>query len=551
MADNPVLIKHDGEGFRVWNINQLYTPGKDEGHVPNIDDLVIDYTQGFFRVVAVNLDSGVSSLVPWEATPVNPSTGVDYLIGDGPGTVSEQFRVWINDSVVPHSLAVDGALYIRGEKSSYVKIFRGTDVSERGEVISAVYDSAHNFLGENVPLMLCDMPNGVNYANKTVAPCYTNTKLVDGEIVSVVAYSADNQPLYVNHLTAKNSAIIRTTDASMKYIVDVSLESPFLSDSDPTKLVYPINMPVENLNLYGVVTYSDGSKSRLPVDGTKFSVFGLDNFIATIEGMSIPLVLTYHLGDGEYNYLAEPTAERTISKLYSATTGKFDGAFSVKLYAYPEWVNDQVGYRLAYRLYTGDREDFYEVTNLVQPTSESRSFDPLLYGVTQKIAVAINLRNVDQRFANYRHVQSFEITLRARGDDAAQDNWTVGFSPNQDPPYGRSVVARSRFINTGNWELDLSSGCSTLEEWLNLIYYRTLPIYDPTTEAKPPEPNIVMVRVGQHQVEFPIAMWNTLITAHEMVGEGGLIYLHFLRRNSTTDLQLGVSGMVMHQTPQT
>lgn len=550
-TDNPVLILHDGETNRVWNIDDLYTPGKDRGHVPQIKDLVYDLSDGWRRVTGVNPDTGIWTSVKWNPIPENPDTDVDKLIGVGPGTVSEHYRVFINDKVTPHVLSVDGGLHIYTESASYVKVFRGTDIGNSGQVISAMYDQQGNFVSENIPLTLAAMPDRSNVSIKAVASAFTNTKLNDGEIVAVVVYNAEAQPVYVNHLMVKNASIIRTTDASMKYIRELSLESPFLSPTDPSKLVYPINMPVENLNLMGKVTYSDGSTSRLPVDGTKFSIFGLDNFIATIEGMTIPLVLTYHLGDDEYNYIGEPTPERTISKQYSATTGKFDGAFSVKLFAYPVWISQAAGYALEYRLYTGDREDYYNVTNLVQMTSESREFDPILYGVKQKIAVAINLRSVDTRFANYRHVQTFEVTLRARGDDATQDNWTVGFSSNQNPPYGQGMVAAARFINTGNWELDLSCGCQTLEEWLDRVFYRTEPLFDPTMEARAPAPNVFVVQVGNHQIEVPISMWNTLITAHEMPAEGKLIYLHFAKRNSTTDLQLGVSGLIVHQIPQT
>lgn len=544
----PVLIRHPNEGFRTWHIREIYTPGMDAGHVPNVDDLVIDWQEGFYRVVDVDNTTGISQLTKWNLPRENESaSNDDILLGSGPGTITESYRVYLDDSVTPHTLAVDGRLHIYTTTARSAKIFRGNEVGERGKVISAMYDQSGNFMGEDIPLELVAMPEGDNRAIRAPAVGYTNTKMKDGEVVSLVVYDDAGEPISVNRLLVKNTAYIRTTDASMRYIVDVSVETPFLSASDPNNIEYPINMPVANLNLMGVVTYSDGSQRRLAVDGTKFSMYGLDNYIATIQGQKIPLVLTYRLGPDEYNYISEPTPERTISKRYTATTLKADGAYSVKLFAYPVWQSELTGYRMEYFLYTLEREDLYNVTNLVQMTSDSRSFDPLLYGTKQKISVAVDLKNVDPRFAAYRHVQTFEITLRHRGDDQHGYNWTVGFSPNQEPPYGEHAQAFAQMVNTGNWKLDVSAGCTTVEEWLDTVFYRTQPLYDPVTETQAPAPNFFVLVVGSHRIEVPLSMWNKVMTVHEMPAQGGLVYLEFLRRGAVTDLQLGVSGMIVHR----
>ncbi len=546
----PVLITHVGEGFRVWNMTELYTPEKDRGHVPNVDDMVLDWAEGFYRVVAVDITTGISRLTKWSQPRENEqSSDQDILLGAGPGTATERFRVYHNTRVTPHILAIDSDMHIYTKTADRVLVFEGMEIGERGKVISAFYDQSGNFISESIPLELVTMPDGANIAVKAPAVGYTNSKLDDGQIVSVVVYDDTGMIVSVNRLLVVNTDFIRTTDASMKYITAIGIETPFLSSSDPMNIEYPINMPVANLNLIGVVTYSDGSQIRLPVDGTKFSMFGLyESYIATIQGQKIPLVLTYHLGPNEYNYIGEPTPSKTISVQYTATTAKADGAYSVKLYPYPVWAGQANGYRLEYWLYNLERGDYYNVTNLVQMTSDTRSFDPLLYGTVQELSVGLNMKSVDPRFANYRHVQTFKVTLRSRGDDATQDNWHLGFAPGQSPMYGEGgLVARSRFINVGNWQLDISNGETDYNTWLEKVFYRTLPLFDPVSEERAPAPNFISLLIGNHEVEIPVTMWDSLITTHEMPGEGGLVYLRFMKRNASTDLQLGVSAMPVHQ----
>ncbi|WP_200850974.1 hypothetical protein, partial [Klebsiella pneumoniae] len=66
--------------------------------------------------------------------------------------------------------------------------------------------------------------------------------------------------------------------------------------------------------------YSDGSKKIMPVDGTKFNLYGLQNFIATIVGQKIELVLSYKLSADEYVYGASASLQKHLSIPYWATT---------------------------------------------------------------------------------------------------------------------------------------------------------------------------------------------------------------------------------------
>lgn len=544
----PVLIIDQNRSFREWLIDEIYAPNKPGRYVPNVDDAVRDWDQGLFRVIAVDYTTGISTLSKWREP--QDSSGLedqDILLGSGPGYRSESFRVFLDTSVTPYTLATDRRLKLYGSTVQYIKIFLGTDVGQNGEVISAYYDQSGNLLGENIPVELVATQGLNNIAVKAPKVGYTSFALNDNEVVTIVVYDDEGHAVSLATMLIKNTAFIRSASDSLKYITAIHLETPFLSGSDNRLIQYPINMPVENLNLMGVVTYSDGSTNRLPIDGTKFSLMGLDNYIATVQGQKLPLVLTYKLSANEYSYVLTQTQNKTITELYQAQTQETDGAYSVKLFAYPTWVNTVTGYRMEYYLYNLDRETVRKVTSLVELATGSAVFNPLLFGTLQKISVAIDMNEVDPMYAPYRHVQTLEIALLSHGNVLNQDNWRMGFSPNQDPLYGFDLKATADFINTNNWTIDISCGAATLEEWLERVYYATQPLFDSQSEEEAPVPNFFTLVSGNHRVEVPIADWNSPITAHEAPAQGGLIFLEFMRRNAGTDLQLGISGLVVHR----
>ena len=543
------LIQDIHRPFTIWNITDIYTGLPNSGrYVPNVDDGVLDWTQGWFRVIAVDYTTGLSTLAKFnEPRESNPAPDEDILLGSGPGVVSESFRIFLDNSVTPHTFTCDKRLRYHGSNVSYVKIFKGVNIGADGEVVSAYFDQSGNFLGENIPVELVAMPNQTNVAVKTPMEGYTLRQFDDGELMTCVAYSTTGQVISVAKLVVMNTAFIRTTDASMKYIQSISLESPFLSASDPTLIEYPINMPVSSLNLIGVVTYSDGSKLRLPVDGTKFKIHGLDNFIASIQGQVIGVVLTYSLSANEFNYMTNPSGERHISKQYRATTVRADNAYSVKLFTYPVWMDELHGYRLETYLYNLDRERVYNVTNYVQAAAGSRAFDPLTYGSIQRIALAVDVNRVDSNYARYRHVQTFDIALLAPGTEKLVDNWTVGFVPGQDPPYGRTMEAKVRMVNSNLWQLRIDNLESVFDRWLDKTFYATYPLHDPETEINAPVPNYFAIVFGAFRAEFPISQWNQILELPTMASEGHPVFIQWIRRSDTNDLQLGVSAMIVHQ----
>lgn len=556
------VIVDPSRGYREWHIREIYAPGNPSStgrYVPNVDDSVRDWTRGILRVRDVNYTTGVSILESWkEPTDPGAVSDEDVLLGSGPGAQSESYRLYLDQSVFPFSMSCDARLRLYGTTVRSIKVFLGTDISENGEVVSAQYDSAGNLLGENIPVEEVGFGNDLvpfpgnagtphNRAIKTPMVGHTTRKMVDGQPVTVVTYDDAGQPVSQAKLLVKNTSFVRQSDASLKYVASIAIETPFLLGSDPHVIEYPINMPVDNLNLIGVVTYSDGKKLRMPIDGTKFEIAGLRNYVATIQGQTVDLMLTYQLAEDEFAYLQDVGPSRRIPVAYKARTRESDGAFSVKLFAFPTWTDTINGYRMEYFLYNMDRQQVYRVTNLVTNAANVAAFDPLLYGVKQRINVGVNMNEVDPLFTAWRHTQNFEITLLRPGNSTDGDNWTIGFSPNQDPPYGRGLKAISTFINVGNSTLDISCGLGSLEEWLDRVYYPTQPLYDARRETGAPIPNFVVLVSGIHRIELPIGDWNKIITVGAAPAQGRPVYLEFIRKTADNDLHLGVSALITHQ----
>lgn len=549
---NVVPIVDPDRGFKMWHIDEIFTGQEgmtedEKRYVPNEGDLVFSTTEGFMVVEEVNYTTGLSVLKPWDEvreTGVG-SSQANLLLGVGPGKISESYRVYLDTSVTPHTLAFDARLKVYGTTTKYLKVFRGTRI-ENGEVISRQYDQNGSLLGEDIPLEMARTEDVNNLAIKAPQVGYSSKSLEDGEIVTAVFYDDAGDVVSISHLLVKNTSFIRTMNESTKYITSIEIESPFLSKSDNRVLECPINIPIEAIARMGVVTYSNGEKARMPIDGTKFDLYGLRRFVSTILGQRQPITLTYRLSPNEVAYGSVPGATNHITEDYLATTTKVDGAYSVKLFSYPTWVDDTSGYRLVHFLYNLERDEVYDVTQHVELAANSKAFEPKEYGVAQDITFAVDLSKVSNRFKNYRHLQTTRIVLRRPGLDTNTTNWTVQFDRGEEA-YGEGLKAELEFINSNLWNLRIDNDFGSMEHWLREIYDKTLPLYDKTSEDKPPTPTHFRLIAGNYSNEWPVSMWNEAFTLNTIQDAGENVYLQFFRRTSQTDLELSTAALIIRQ----
>lgn len=547
MADEIIVPIFDpNRGFRLWNRNEIFTGTGIGKYVPNLNDMVLDWDLGYFRVVGLDMSTGLSTLEEWsgpkESVAIN-SEGV--LLGVDIGAQGESYRVYIDTSVTPHTLACDSRLHIFGSGATSVKIFEGTDISDEGKVISAMYDTNDTFLGENIPLELVLMPDANNTAIKTPVVGFTLRQLDDGDVVTAVVYNDLGYAISYSTLLVKNTSFIRTTEANRKYVSSIHLESPYMDISNDRTLTFPVNMTIDEIPARGVVTYSDGTVVKMPINSERFKLFGLDHFVATIVGQKVPLVLTYILGDGEYCYGSNTGGANHISEKYWGTTTAYEKSYSIKLFMYPEWIDEINGYRLRYYLVTLDRSKVYEVTDLVVPTNVSGVFSPLGYGVKQKLSVSIDMSKVDVCYPEYTLVQTFEVSLLAPGTDTTK-NWLVNFSSGQETPYGDGLAAKARFVNADLWYLDISNGFNSLEEWARNVFYASEPLFNPEVEERAPLPNILNIKTARRSFEISINDWDNEISFINDLAQGQNLVIEFIHRVYENDIIVGVIALPVH-----
>lgn len=547
-----IVPVYEPEGrFTIWALVQVYLGGVGAGkYVPKVGDYVEDTDTGVrYHVVALDLSTYVPQLVEVRRNEaISTLSENDILLGAGPSASTDNtYRLLVDKSVIPYTLDVDNRLHVHGSLTQSAKIYRGSELEGTLVPISLVFDASGNLLGNEIPLELVAMPNQTNLAIKAVGTAYTNADLQDGEVCTVILFSDTGHVVSKRQLLVNNTAFIRSANAEVKYVIGISLESPFLSQADPMLIQYPLNVPLNGLNLTGVVHYSDGSSARLPVDGTKFSVLGLQSFVATQAGQKFKIVIKYVFSPGEVGYgQTVGMGSQFISQTYRVVALQREGSYSVKLFGYPVWVDTATGYRLEWFLYNLDRQESYNVTNLVRINQNGQAFSPRAYGVNQNLNVSVNLRDVNGAFKSYIHTQTIDIVLLTPGTERIT-NWTVGFDPGQNPPYGMNNFASSVFIDAGNYRVSVGLSATTLAAWLERIYYQTKPLVNDTTESLPPAPNFFAFVFGDVEVEFPIAQWNTEHVIGQSLVNNGTLFIKFFLRTVVSDIQLSVAALPIYQ----
>jgi len=537
-------------GFRVWLVGQIYTGTGPGAYVPNVDDLVVDFASGFYRVTGVNGTTGESNL---EYFPVaNMNTGVvaqDSLLGSGPGKTSESYRVYINTDVTPITAAFDHRLHLYGTAAHHVKLFRGTDTTVTGFVVSAMFDSGGIVITENIPCETLVMPGLTNVGVKGISVGGVIEPLADGETVTCVVYNSTGDVLGKWTMLVERTNFVHTADTSKRFIMGVELITPFMSPSDDHLIEIPMNMLVQSTSLLCRVRYSDATTEDLPIDGNRVRLNGLNSFTATKVGQTFPLHLIYVLQPDEYGYgVSQPLPDRTILERYQIRTIESVGAYEVKLFAVPRWQTSPTAqWVLDWYLYSLERDVVFDVSSLVV-VSTATPFNGNAINVRQKIDVSLELSAVDPMYLFYRHVQSLYLTLKASGSNTlATSYWELEYTSGQYFGAGLYAQAATGFENPLLKRVNISQDLVDVEEWMSLVYNKIEPLRFLETEPVPMEPTHVRVKIGTSFTR-ELTLTNALLWIDNVpntIVQGMPVRLEFFKRTLTRDFELGVSSMTL------
>lgn len=545
-TDGVVPIYDPAAPWKMWSKDEIYLGGVGKSkYVPKVKDYVID--PDTYETWMVSYLDPVTLLPTLTVKhPANMSLSfseVDVLFGVGPGTQPETYKALLDTSVMPYTLNVERRLHIKGNECQYCKIFKGTDVSSTGVVISKLYDASGKLLTDRIPLELVAIENTTNLSIKVVSSCKTNVSLSDNSIVTAVCYGADGVVISKTQLLIENTGFIRDVNVATSYVSHISLKSPFMSLSQDTLIEFPINMPLSALNLIGVVHYSDGSTKEYAVDGTRFSIFGLDKFVSTIENESVDLVLKYNLGTSEMAEGKVIGEGKEVTSYYKLVVTQSNPSLSVKVFGYPEWVSETLGYKMRWFLTNLDRNINFDVTDLVQFAENTGPFSPRGFGYLQEKAITLNLRDVSSAFKPFIHTQVFDIVLNS-APNGSSTPWLVcneiGLNKSY---YGADCLAKLLVPSTSNF--NIKAECSSKEEWLAKVYSKIYPIVDMYDGSTPPTPTHFELSYGTNKLMCNINQWESMLSFGVQLTRYENIYIRFIKRVSTGDLDLGVAAMMI------
>lgn len=556
ITGNPLLRKPNNEND-FWRIEHIYQGDTASNYlnanrIPNVGDIVIDTTSGYPRWLEVQFVDE-TTLIPTMVELVAPTrSGIsneNKLLSVGPGYQHETWRLFLDKSVTPHVFIVDSRLHVYGKESTKYKIFIGTDTSATtGRVISMNFNANGQLLSEDLPLELVAFANtdtvDTNVSVKHPRKGFTTTNLQNGDLVTMVTYSDEGHATSYNTLLVHNTALDRSVEESTKYVTTIAIESPFLDKTENNTLIFPMNIPRDALAIMGVVTYSDGSQVRMPIDGNRLTLSGLDNYVPMKKDQNINLVLTYRLPKGEMALNASVGNERFIAVKYFGRTLQVDGSYSVNLFPIPTYINSTYGWKINYMLYTLDRDISYDVTNVVTTGANTEPLNPLAFNETQDITVSLDLQKVDPRLKRFIHVQTFKIALMGDAGPGTTTPWIITYEKDQNPKYGANMICKAvRDPGKRTWQLDISCGSTTLEDWLERIYYRVLPLTDKYSEIRPPRPTHFTITINNETRSFPIKAWNQVLQFNTGATDGYGVMVQFTRVDSGTQYQLAASPL--------
>lgn len=525
--------------WAMWSIHEIYMGNIGQNkYIPKVNDYVIEPETGVtYRVSDINNITFIPELSPIN---ISHTTTTDEIIS----STNDNYRIYFDKSITPYTLSVDGFMRIYSSTATVARIYKGAFI-DNTKIISRRYDNNGNFIGHDIPLQLVAFNSHDNYAIKSIPACNTNAELSDGELCTVVVFDAAGKVITKVSCIVEETTYVAQAYAEQKYITQIFIKSAFINTSQPDEINYPVNLPVASFNPIGVVQYNDGSQIEYPIDGDKFRLYGLDQFVSTIIGHKVPLVLSYRMNVGEAA-LASVTADNYyITRPYTLKVSNPNTSYNVKLFIFPVWVSAVNGYRFKAYLMNLDRNVLFDVTTLVSLATNSPAFNPTAYGVTQRLIFNINLSNVSGIYNDYLHVQTVDIILRGPANEPSITNiWEVGTQvPSSTPMYGTNLRAKRDSLS--DKKVNISNNIQTVGEFITKLYRHTLPLFNPMTELEAPEPTHIEVKYLNESIIVPISQFNNTFTFSISIELYSNIDIIFLKETVSGYLKLSIASLTV------
>lgn len=538
-ADGYTPIYNPTARWRMWGIHDIYIGeiGNNK-YIPNVLDYVVEPETGnMFMVTDLNNVTFIPELTP---VTLKQNVEVDSILS----STNDNYRIYYDTTITPFVLAVDGFMRVYSSSATIARIYKGEFI-DPSKIISRRYSNTGDFIGHDIPLEVVAFNSHDNFAIKSIPTCATNANLQEGDICSIVVFDSNGKVITKTKAIVENTTYVAQAFSEQRYVTQIFMKNVFIPDTTDNRINYPVNLPITSFNPIGVVQYNDGTQIEYPVDGDKFRLYGLDQFVSTIIGHRVPLVLAYRLDSNEAAVVTVESDNFYVTRPYELIVSDPNRSYNVKLFVYPVWVDAISGYNYKAFLMNLDRNAVFDVTSVLSLSPNSAPLNPLAYGVSQRITFNLNLANVSGIYNNFLHVQTVDIILRAPASDLSINNlWEVGTQvPTTIPYYGANLIAIRSGAN--NTKVRIDSGIQTVEEFVTRVYRHTIPLHNPLTELEAPEPTHIEVRHLGESITVPIAEYTNEFTFVNPINNLGNIEIIFLKETINTFIKLSIASMLV------
>ena len=525
----------------IYRGKQYIGEGSIGRYVPNVDDPVLDYDTGFYRVRSVDPGTLLADLVEWNAPIRGGASAADFLLGVGPRYPQQGYFVYVNNAAEPPVLNVDSGFYTRYPNTKYFRIFAGLQPLPNAEILSAHYGSSGNYLDDLIPAIEIVDTQGLPAWVPDSA--FASRQIVDGEYCMVVGYDTNGNVTGEAAFICRNTGMVRPTSATQYRIESVELYGPHV-DRTSMQVKYPVNATIDSVPLQCQVNYRGGGSTIKPIDGTKIRLVSDAMYLPTSPDINQPATLIYNLDATEAYDGSLENEQRFIPVQYTIVADPQADAYGFKLCSFPYWAGAAQGWAWRHYLHDLDHDAVYDVTQITGLAANSKPFDPKLYGVLQEITFAVSVSRADPRFNPYEHVQTLWVSLYADGTVQNTTNWTVLFEQGYNA-FGRNCQAISTYVSSGVYQLDVTAGAVTFSEWLERLYTDTRPLYNSHNEGGPLTPTHFLVQVAGIRKRFPLSKWQELLQFEVPGTAGDIATIHFVQEVNGEDLYLSSCGLIL------
>ena len=491
-----------------------------------------------------------STFENWFPLPEKTDSDYDLFPQHEYGFLQGQLALAIDFSVRPPVARVDSNA--TAPDAAYALLYRGAIISEKGQIISAMY-TGQTLVKKEIdvtPVVFDNLENRTIMGATSFSVTQNEAALPNGTRCTLVYYDQGGRPIPPTFpVVVQHCAYLRDHRLDQRYVKSIELISPWFTNSTkPNTLFIPVNLALKSVEFRAVVHYSDGDSEEFPVNSyngdSGFTLTGVDQYKPTTPGqVSDALVLTYAFKEHEQALIAQPGSPRHMSERYEIVATPSEGAYSPRIYSYPYW-DATVGWKL--RQFTTDLDRKYcrDVTDITTLNDASPVFQGQLYGEEQPMVFNLNMRDVSAAYEPWSFVQHTTITLYNPAT-APGRKWDVRHSYTK-PAFANLTVEFNEGVS-GAITAKFAGDVKTQQDFLDKGYWAFEPIFDPRTEVKAPMPtHFDLVRVnGTARTAIPIASWDNLPIADMSLADTETLFIRWTRREATgAELQLGVSAAI-------